>query len=137
MHQDTNKSFEIELHDIKPLVEIEEYSLYYLLGISFVLLVLITVVVYFAYKWFESRNRFNQRVENLKIINALDMSKTKDTAYTLSILGVVFKDDSLRHQEMYENLRERLSEYKYKKDVGEFDGETKGYIELYKSMLDV
>jgi len=137
MNQDMNQSFNIELHDIKPLVEIQEYSFYYLLGISLVVISVVFAIIFFAYKWYQNRSRFNQRANNLKIINALDFKDTKHSAYTITMLGAIFKDDSPRHQEMYDNLTKRLQEYKYKKEVAGFDDEVKGYIELYKSMLDV
>ncbi|EDZ61575.1 hypothetical protein SMGD1_2157 [Sulfurimonas gotlandica GD1] len=38
---------------------------------------------------------------------------------------------------MYDNLVQRLESYKYKKQVDEFDSEVKGYIEVYKGMIDV
>jgi hypothetical protein len=54
----------------------------------------------------------------------------------ITSLGATFKDDSPRHKEMYENLTNRLEEYKYKKEVESFSGEVLGYIELYKEMID-
>ncbi len=100
MNQDMNQSFNIELHDIKPLVEIQEYSFYYLLGISLVVVSVLFAIIFFAYKWYQNRSRFNQRANNLKIINALDFKDIKHSAYTITMLGAIFKDDSPRHQEM-------------------------------------
>ena len=137
MNRDLSQSFDIPLHDIKPIVEIQEYSLYYLLGASFIALLVFLGLVYLIYMWIKKRNSFNQRAENLKLINALNMDDTKEYAYGITSLGHIFKDDSPRHSEMYENLTDRLREYKYKKEVHEFDSEVKGYIELYKGMLDV
>ncbi len=131
------KSFDIPLHDIKPLVEVEEYSLYYFLGSSFLALFLLLGVAYFLYRYIKSKSAFNIRKENKKSINSLNISDTKKTAYALTFYGEVFKDDSPRHSEMFRNLTTRLEPYKYKKVVENFDKETLGYIELYKEMLDV
>ncbi len=137
MPQDLNQTFDIPLHDIKPIVEIQEYSLFYFLGLIFVGLVVLFGVTYLLYKYFKARNAFNIRKEHLQVINRLNLSQTKESAYTITILGATFKDDSPRHSQMYSNLSKRLQEYKYKKEVDEFDSEVLGYIEVYKSMLDV
>lgn len=131
------QSYDIPLHDIKPIVEIEEYSLYYLFGISFFALAMLLALSYLLFSWFKKRNRYNKRKEDLKCINELDLMRTKESAYALTLYGATFKNDSQRHLEMYENIVARLEGYKYKKEVAAFDDETLGYIELYKGMIDV
>lgn len=131
------QSYDIPLHDIKPIVEVQEYSLYYFLGIVSVVLLLLGALGYLIYKYFKKRNAFNLRKENFRLLSSLDLKNTKESAYLITSLGATFKDDTPRHKEMYENLTNRLEEYKYKKEVGEFSKETLGYIELYKEMIDV
>ena len=128
---------EIPLHDIKPLLEIEEYSLYYLLGIISLVILLVLGISYLVYKWFKKRNAFNIRKEHKKLLSAINLRETKKAAYSLTFYGATFKDDSPRHVEMFQNLTQRLEVYKYKKSVDKFDKETLGYVELYKDMLDV
>ncbi len=131
------QSYDIPLHDIKPLLEVQEYSLYYFLGTVLVGLILLLGIAYIVYIFIQKRNAFNIRKEYIKNIKNLDFNDTKKTAYALSLYGDIFKDDSPRHTEMYKNLTQRLESYKYKKTVESFDKETKGYIELYKEMIDV
>ena len=131
------QNYDIPLHDIKPIIEIQEYSMYYLLALVLVGVFLVVGTLYLLYKWMKSRNRFNIRKENLRLINELDLSKTKESAYLITSYGLTFKEDSPRHTSMYNNLSQRLEEYKYKKEVEGFDKEVLGYIELYKGMLDV
>lgn len=135
MAQET--SYDIPLHDIKPIMEIEEYSLYYLLGLSFFALALLFAIFYLLFSWFKKRNRYNKRKEDFKSICELDFTHTKESAYAITHYGATFKNDSQRHHEMYENLLARLERYKYKKEVETFDDETLGYIELYRGMIDV
>ncbi|WP_039920245.1 hypothetical protein [Sulfurimonas gotlandica] len=135
--QDNNQTFDIPLHDIKPIVDIQEYSLYYFLGISFFALLLVFGLIYLIYRWVKAKNAFNIRKEHFEVINSLNLSDTKQSAYILTSLGFTFRDDSQRHTEMYDNLVQRLESYKYKKQVDEFDSEVKGYIEVYKGMIDV
>lgn len=131
------QSYDILLHDIKPIVEVQEYSLYYFLGTLSLALIVLLIVGYFIYIWLKKRNAFNIRKEHFKILNLLDLDDTKKSAYAITFYGATFKDDSPRHQEMYENIVNRLAAYKYKKEVDVFEGEVIGYIELYKEMIDV
>ena len=127
----------LKLHDIKPLVEVEEFSMYYLMGVSLVGFILIFGILYLLFRWYKNKHRYNIRVEHKKNIDSLNLNDTKSTAYALTLYGATYKDDSKRHGEMYKNLTSRLQTYKYKKDVEAFDDETLGYIELYKGMIDV
>lgn len=137
MKAQQTQSYDIPLHDIKPIVDVQEYSLYYFLGVSALVLLLTCAIAYLIYLWFKRRNAFNIRKEHLKLLNSLDISDTKNSAYAITMLGATFKDDSPRHQEMYANITDRLDMFKYKKSVDEFDSEVLGYIELYKGMIDV
>lgn len=131
------QSYDIPLHDIKPIVDVQEYSLYYFLGVSALVVFLAGGVAYLIYMWLKKRNAFNIRKEHLKLLHSLDLNDTKQSAYAITNYGLTFRDDSPRHQEMYANITERLEVYKYKKEVDAFDAEMLGYIELYKGMLDV
>lgn len=131
------QNHDIPLHDIKTIVDVPEYSMYYLSGLIVLGTLLFLGMAYLGYLWFKRKNAFNLKKENLKIIKELDTSDTKKYAYAITHLGAVFKDDSQRHNEMFNNLSSRLESYKYKKSVDSFDDETLGYIELYKEMLDV
>jgi len=135
--KDTQKIYDVPLHDIKTIVEVQEYSFYYLVGaISLAVLALI-VLLYLIYKYIQKLNAYNERKEHLKLLNLLDLSDTKNAAYAISRYGITFSNDGQRESEMYKNITSRLEQYKYKQSVEEFDKETLGYIELYKDMLHV
>jgi len=131
------QSYDIPMHDIKTIVEVQEYSFYYLLVISLVAAVLVLGLLYLIYKYFKNKNKYNERKEHFKILNELDLNDTKKAAYAISLYGATFKDDGERQNGMYENLVSRLEVYKYKKSVDAFDKETLSFIELYKGMIDV
>ena len=131
------QNFDIPLHDIKPLVEVQEYSLLYLIGVSIIALVIFVGSLYLILRWLKHRNAFNIRKEHYKLLEALDLSDAKKAAYDVTFYGATFKDDSPRHTEMYKNLVDRLEQYKYKKNVENLDSEVLGYIDVYKGMLDV
>lgn len=131
------KSYDIPLHDIKPLLDIDDYSLYYFLGAGFIFFILFLGILYLVYKFFKNRNSYSIRKDYLKKIKSLDLKDTKKSAYAITLYGDTFKDDSPRHTQMYNNITQRLEPYKYRKTVDKFDDETLGYIELYRGMLDV
>ena len=131
------QNYDIPLHDIKPLLEIQEYSLYYLIGVSTVVAFAVFAILYLVLKWIKNRNAFNIRKEHFKLLNAVDISDAKRAAYDITFYGNTFSDDSPRHSEMYKNLLERLDSYKYKKNVDAIDSEVIGYVELYRGMIDV
>ena len=131
------QSYDIPLHDIKPIVEVQEYSFYYFLGTVFLAIVALGLIAYLLYMYMKKRNAFNIRKEHFKLLNNLDLKDTKQSAYAITNYGLTFKDDSDRHEEMFNNITERLESYKYKKEVDKFDSEMLGFIELYKGMIDV
>ena len=135
--ESVKQNYDIPLHDIKPIVDVQEYSFYYFLGAVGVAALLFLGIIYLIFLWLKRRKAFNIRVHHFKLLNELDLSNTKQSAYAISSYGYTFKDDSQRHSEMFKNLSDRLEDYKYKKEVEAFDSETLGYIELYKGMLDV
>ncbi|HIP55338.1 MAG TPA: hypothetical protein EYH11_07685, partial [Sulfurimonas autotrophica] len=128
---------EIPLHDIKPLVEIHEYSLYYFIAVSFVVTLIVVGFLYLLYRWMKNRKKYNKRAEHYKLLHAIDYSNAKKAAYDITFYGATFKDDSHRHQKAYEHMLEKLEKYKYKKSVEDFDADTLHAIELYKEMIDV
>ncbi|WP_373072684.1 hypothetical protein [Sulfurimonas sp.] len=131
------QSYDIPLHDIKTIIEVQEYSFYYLLAIVAISSIVVLGFIYLIYKYFKNRNIYNERKEHFKILTSVDLKDTKKAAYAITFYGATFKDDGDRQKGMYQNLIDRLEVYKYKKNVDDFDGETLSYIELYKGMIDV
>ena len=132
-----NPNLDIPLKDIKPLLEIHEYSFYYFLVLIVIGILILLGVAYIVYKWFKNKQRYNIRKEHFKLLNKINLKDSKKAAYAITLYGSTFKDDGSRQREMFHNLTQRLESFKYKKDVDKLDDETLGYIELYKGMIDV
>ena len=129
---------QLKLHDIKPLVPIEDYSFYYFLAVSVIAVVLLVGVFYLLLKWLKQRKKENLRKKHLEILRSIDLrGDPKKAAYMLTKYGSTFKDDDARHKEMYENMISKLERYKYRKEVEPFDDETLSIIELYRDICDV
>ena len=131
------KNFDIPLHDIKPIVEVQEYSLYYFIVLIAVALFLLFALSYLLFLYWKKKKRYNKRAEDKKALESLSFEDPKKAAYALTLYGASFSHDSARHQEMYQNLLGRLENYKYKKRVENIDEETLSYYQLYKEMCDV
>lgn len=129
---------QLKLHDIKPLVPIEDYSFYYFLAVSVIVVVLLAGAFYLLLRWLKHRKKENLRKRHLEILRSIDLRKDpKKAAYMLTKYGATFKDDDARHKEMYENMLQKLEKYKYRKTVEPFDEETISIIELYRDICDV
>lgn len=129
--------FDIPLHDIKPLIEIQEYSMYYLIALGTIATIILFALLYLAFKYIKNRNKFNLRKFNLNKLRTIEFSEPKKAAYEITSLGLIFKDDSERHTRAFSTLQEDLESYKYKKDVDDFSDETKHLFEVYLGLLDV
>jgi hypothetical protein len=128
---------EIPLHDIKPLLVIQDYSFYYFVALVTIGAIILFGGLYVLYKHFSTKKRFNLRKEYYNQLRNIDLKKTKEAAYSLTKYGALFADDSGRHQKTYHDMLEKLEKYKYKKSVENFDRETLRIIELYRGMIDV
>ncbi len=127
-----------KLKDVKGLVEIDDYSIYYFSALVVIVSVLVLAFAYLLFTYFKHRKKENTRKTALEKLLQVDLSDTKKAAYELTKYGAVFKDDSTRHHEMFKNLLNHLEAYKYKKDVAKtFDEDTLKYISLYREMCDV
>lgn len=132
-----DKTYDIPLHDIKPLLEVQEYSFYYFIAIVSVVSIIMLAGLYLLYKYFRERNRYNKRKDHFAVLEALELANTKQAAYALTHYGATFKDDTPRHLKHYDLMVEKLQKYKYKKSVEAFDEDTLRQIDIYKGMLDV
>jgi hypothetical protein len=128
---------DIPLHDIKPLVEVNDHTF-----VMFALLVgvgalLLLGVLYLLWRFWRHRRRANVRRETFARLESVDFSDSKKAAYAITRDGLLFAGDSPRCSEAYEALVARLAPYKYKKRVDAIDEETVSYYEIYVGMIDV
>ena len=132
----TMQTQEIPLHDIKGLVEVQEYSLYYLSAIVLVGTIVLFGLFYLLYKFLQNRKKFNLRKEHAKLLHKINFSDAKKAAYEITQLASTFKDDTERHQRAFDLLVEDFESYKYKKKVSAFSSESKHLLENYLGLID-
>jgi len=133
---------ELKLRDIKPLVEIPDYSLFFLVAIVIVGLFILVLILYFIVKYIKNRDKFNKKKEYLRLLKEVDLSDSKKAAYEITKYAQYFaslKDKSnpqlYKHEEIAHNLIARLSPYKYKKSVLNLDDEVISYYHLFVEVV--
>ena len=126
---------DIPLHDIKPLVEVPDNSFMFLIIIAVVSLLILIGLVIWAVSIYKQSKRENLRKSYLENIHQVDTDNAKEAAYEISYYGRLLAENK-RELEILESLDERLSQYKYKKEVERLDDDTLGYYRLFLEVLD-
>ena len=124
-----------QLRDIKPLLEIPDSSIYLYWGlITFAALLLIGVLFFVIKKLWENRKK-NLAKEYLAALKAIDWKDTKKSAYAATRYARLLATDE-RRKELFSQLEPMLEQYKYKKEVGEVDEDTRNLFNLYVQVSD-
>ena len=90
-----------QLKDIKPLVQVNDYSFYYFLLVIILCLIVLALLGYFIYKKFK------------KPVYHFDLTNPKQTAYKLI--------EIIRDKPESKEYIDKLHNYTYKKEVPPFD----------------
>ncbi|SMM98803.1 hypothetical protein SPONL_144 [uncultured Candidatus Thioglobus sp.] len=118
----------MNLRDIKPIVEIPDNSLIYLLGIIAVVFLLLG---YLIWKKIKKSRRDTLRKRALKTLRELDFSNSKATAYDFELNASLLLEES--NEKGFKQLSNELEQYKYKKQVDNLD---KALIKRIKGFVD-
>jgi len=111
------------LRDIKPIIEVVDYSFYYFLAIVFII---ILIIIFGLYKYFtriKKTKKPTQQEMALQRLKKLDFNDTKNVAYRFSIDGFLFVNEE--NKDKFQDIEKRLQKYKYKKDVDNLSSELK------------
>jgi hypothetical protein len=127
----------LELHDIKPLIPLYDYTPYYLAAAGVAVLALVLLVGYVLVRRYRESRVQNRRQDAFDALGAVDLDDAKRAAYAITRLGRRFADDSPRLEEAYRNLSARLEPYKFKKSVPPIDEDTRAYFRIFLGMIDV
>jgi len=116
---------DIPLHDIKPLVDVPDNSIWLFSAVVIISLVVLVTLIIYAMRFFKKgKNSPKIWLEELKNI---DINQPKEAAYSITHLGELLLEKS-NSPELFENLVQRLEPFKYRKEVPSLDERT---IELY------
>lgn len=122
---------DLKINDIKPLIEVPDYSFYIFILIILILFSLFSLLIFYIYKKYSNRgiNYKKMYIQNLKNI---DLKKGKNAAYEITkYLNLLEKNE--KQNIIAIQLIEDLNQYKYKKENYDLNENT---ILLYKSFLE-
>jgi len=118
-----------QLKDIKGLVEVTDFSLYYLLGLVGVGAVLMILLALLIYKRVSRKDVMTQQQLAINLLEKFKVDDAKESAYTFSHLAQYAVNEDQR-EALQELLRE-LEPYKYKKEVPDLDPDLKKRLEKF------
>lgn len=126
---------ELELHDIKGLVEIPDYSFILFCILVGLGIILIIAILYFIISYFRNKKQ-NQRKSWYKTLQELDLSDTKKAAYTITKYGTLLAQ-SEREKKIIKQIISQLEDHKYKKEVPPLSKQIKSEFHIFMESVDV
>lgn len=124
----------LEIHDIKPLVEVPDYSLYILIVLIVFAVILIGALLFWFYKLFKNDRSIEKRY--FQELKELDFKDAKHCAYLITKYTRVLAK-SEREKRLSAELIYALSDYKYKKEVKPIDKSIKAKLEVFLENVHV
>ena len=127
---------ELQLHDIKGLVEIPDDSIYYFYGLITLGLILCILAAVLIYRYVNREKNIDLQKIYKQELSELDLTQTKESAYKLTHFGHLLEKDG-NQTAAFELLTQELNAFKYKKDVPEFDEELRSQISRFLDLMNV
>lgn len=121
----------LKINDIKDLVEIPDYSFYIFLFLIILAIAIFLGIIYLIYKVIKNRTP-NRKKIYLKKLKDINLANSKPASYEITKYGKEVLS-SQRDKKLYEELVHELENFKYKKEVDNFDNDI---IQKYKLFLD-
>jgi hypothetical protein len=134
MNPDMNRTLP-PIKDIKPMAEIPDHSLWLYWGVVILGVAILTLALFFLVRWILAHRHVNKQKEYLEALHGVDWRDPKRAAYTITKYGRLLAADD-RRRELFSQLLPLLERYKYRKEVGPVDEETRRRFELYRQVCD-
>jgi hypothetical protein len=126
----------IKIHDIKPLVEIPDYSIYFYYGLIILGSLFGIAIMYLIYTFFKDKKESKQ-IKYFKILKNINFDNQKQAAYSISKYGnLLIKDE--KETRLFKELNDSLEEFKYKKEISKtIPQNIKAHYEIFIEALNV
>ncbi len=126
----------IKIHDIKPLVEIPDNSIYLYYGLILFAILFAITIIYLIYSFFKYKKESTQKIYFQKIKN-INFNNQKEAAYTISKYGQLLDKDE-RENRLFQELNNSLTEFKYKKEISQdISNDIKAQYDIFMETLNV
>ena len=96
----------IQIHDIKPIVKIPDFSIYFYYGIILLAIVVGCLILFYLYKFFKPTQK-SQESQYYELLQNLDFTNSKQSAYNISKYGRLLAQDE-RQKRLMDELDESL-----------------------------
>jgi len=126
---------ELKLNDIKDLVQIPDYSIYFYYGLIIFVISIFVVVIYIIYNYWKNKKQ-NIRKIYFKRLKDIDFNNSKKSAYDITKYGYLLVNTT-KEKQLLEDLVDKLGDYKYKRDVPIIDDDIKNSFHIFMESLDV
>lgn len=124
----------IEINDIKPPVEVPDYSLYIFILLILFSTIIIVAFLYWIYKLFKKNNSIEKQY--YQELQDIDFKDAKRAAYLITRNARVLAKGE-REKKLCAELIYLLDDYKYKKDVKAISSEVKAKLEIFLESVHV
>jgi len=124
-----------ELRDIKPLLEIPDYSYAVFIALALFMFSIILILLYVFFRKFWLNRKKDMKKVYFQRLKNVDWRHTKQAAYEVTYFGRLLVDEP-RVEEIYKQLVAMLEPYKYKKEVPLADEETLKQYDLLVHVID-
>jgi len=124
-----------ELRDIKPLLEIPDYSYTLFIVLALFMGIIILTLLYTFFRKFFSNRKKNMKKVYLQRLKNVDWEHSKQAAYEVTYFGRLLADEP-RAEEIYNQIVPLLEPYKYRKEVPKVDEVTLRQYNLLVHMID-
>jgi flagellar biosynthesis/type III secretory pathway M-ring protein FliF/YscJ len=114
-----------KLKDIKGIVEVSDYSMYYLIALSLIVLIVIWVIIYILMQP-KARKKPTNRQIALKNLQNINYDDTKEIAYNFTLNAPLFINET--NKKDIDMTLDKLEIFKYKKDVPKMEKDLKSEI---------
>ena len=118
-----------ELRDIKGIVEVTDYSLYYLLGLVGLGIVVAFVAGTLLYRQLTKKDPLTQKKVAMELLEKFEFGDAKRSVYEFSHLAQYAVNEEQRRE--LEALLSDLELYKFKKEVPELDEKLKARMQAF------
>jgi hypothetical protein len=114
----------INLRDIKPIVEIPDGSFYIFIALVIVGIIVLLALIYLLYRFIKIRKKINIKKQNLAKLKNINLKDSKKASYEITKLAYYFAKQNPEHKPKALELIAKLQDYKYKKTVSSLDDYT-------------
>ena len=126
----------LQLKDIKPLLEIPDFSYYYYWGlIVFGVCVFLGLAIFLVFKFWKKR-KVNLAKGYLEALKKIEWKESKKAAYKATHYARLLMEHDSTLKDEFKALEPLLEQFKYKKEVDEIDVVTKEKFDKYVQVAD-